>query len=360
MKLAPIPDYDSNIDEPDERWSLSWNPEERCDEFTREAILARAPADSGVYGLFNFDCQIFIGESANVRDVLLRLERETDFGSQRLRPSGFTFELCPEESRKRRASELIARHRPVLQTIASSNELIAPATAVPTEAAQAGRSTVKTDAEDHEFLSHDENATRERRFFKGAPAMVLAAALIAGAASYYFATLSDKVSVSAFNVNARSSAGIPEQSPALVSQPASDSKTMEPSPGKSSPESGRLNDEPMPGKASAALRLANASGTEEAEVRKVSAPAQPSRPREPVEKQWSVQISAVPAKDVADRLAQELIAKGYAGYVVQAEVKGQAYYRVRAGRFAGREEAESAREALTQRDGYRDAYVTSD
>ena len=77
-------------------------------------------------------------------------------------------------------------------------------------------------------------------------------------------------------------------------------------------------------------------------------------------KKWSVQISAVPIKSIADTLVQRLIANGYDGYVVQAEVKGQTYYRVRVGRFGKRDEAESMRQSLAHQEGYRDAYLTGD
>ncbi|HEY2922995.1 MAG TPA: SPOR domain-containing protein, partial [Candidatus Binatia bacterium] len=77
-------------------------------------------------------------------------------------------------------------------------------------------------------------------------------------------------------------------------------------------------------------------------------------------KKWSVQISATPAKDIAGTLVQRLKDKGYDGYVVQAEVKGQTYYRVRVGHFAAREEAESVRQSLARQEGYRDAYLTGD
>ena len=54
-------------------------------------------------------------------------------------------------------------------------------------------------------------------------------------------------------------------------------------------------------------------------------------------KVWSVQISAAPAKEIADGLVQQLQAKGYDSYIVQATVKGQNYYRVRVGRFNTRD-----------------------
>ena len=77
-------------------------------------------------------------------------------------------------------------------------------------------------------------------------------------------------------------------------------------------------------------------------------------------KKWSVQISAAPAKDVADTLVQKLNANGYDGYVVKTEVKGQTYYRVRVGHFNAREEADAVRQSLARQEGHRDAYLTGD
>ena len=74
-------------------------------------------------------------------------------------------------------------------------------------------------------------------------------------------------------------------------------------------------------------------------------------------KTWSVQISAAPTKNVADKLVQHLKAKGYDGYVVEANVKGQTYYRVRVGRFPKREEAESIRQSLARYESYEQAFV---
>lgn len=112
----------ASIDKEALRWSLSWHPEGHCDSFTKGAILLFAPPTSGVYGLFNFDCQVFIGESENIQEALLRHESETDFQSQGLQPTGFTFEPCAAELRKSKADELIARFHPVLQTEAALTE----------------------------------------------------------------------------------------------------------------------------------------------------------------------------------------------------------------------------------------------
>lgn len=80
----------------------------------------------------------------------------------------------------------------------------------------------------------------------------------------------------------------------------------------------------------------------------------------PAARQWSVQISAAPAKNIAESLAQQLKTNGYDGYVLQAEVKGQTYFRVRVGRFASQEEAESLRQLLADEEDYRSAYLAYD
>jgi cell division septation protein DedD len=59
-------------------------------------------------------------------------------------------------------------------------------------------------------------------------------------------------------------------------------------------------------------------------------------------------------------MIQRLKAQGYDGYVVQADVKGQTYYRVRVGRFGAREQAETVRQSLAHQQGYKDAYLTGD
>jgi DedD protein len=77
-------------------------------------------------------------------------------------------------------------------------------------------------------------------------------------------------------------------------------------------------------------------------------------------KPWSVQISASAEKDVAAVMAQQLTAKGYEGYVVEREVTGKTWYRVRVGRLTAREEAESLRQLVDAKEGLHGAYVTRD
>src|SRR5262245_40183583 len=155
----------ANIEKNAKRWSLSWQPHGRCDSFTKKAILAGAPATSGVYGLFNFDCQVFIGEAANIQEALLRHESETDFQSRHLQPTGFTFEPCAAELRKFKADELIARFHPLLQTEAALTETwSAPNGPRVGEEGLGGRE--ETYSDNHEFPLHErEKQSKVRRYF---------------------------------------------------------------------------------------------------------------------------------------------------------------------------------------------------
>jgi cell division septation protein DedD len=91
-----------------------------------------------------------------------------------------------------------------------------------------------------------------------------------------------------------------------------------------------------------------------------SLPAIPAVGNGETGKKWSVQISAAPARNVANTLMERLKGAGYDSYVVQAQVKGQTVYRVRVGPLDAQDEAESLRQSLAGPEGYRDAFLTHD
>ena len=353
------------------RWSLSWQPDGRCAGFTKEAILACAPPTSGVYGLFNFDCQIFIGESANIQEVLLRLESEPDFQSPRLRPTGFTYEPCAAELRKVKAAELIARFHPVLQTEAALTETWLPSNdPMPAEPSRAGQE-LETDADHREFPLHGEKRPKiRRRFqFKRTQGIAVATVLIAsaGVIFYLFKIAGDNTQKRMNGAGEKPLARI-----SIMQSPASGQVGIGSRPRHVSSIDAvgglaKQNIEPTPAKPDGAVRFATTKGSaaDEAGVQTLLGPAKTistaaSSASAHLGKKWSVQVSAAAAKDIADHLVQQLIAKGYDSYVVPAEVKGQTYYRVRVGPFATREEAEPMRQSLARQEGYRDAYLTGD
>jgi septal ring-binding cell division protein DamX len=319
----------ADIDKEEVRWRLSWHPDGRCDSFTRQAILACAPPTSGVYGLFNFDCQVFIGESANIQEALLRHESETLFQPQHLQPTGFTFEPCAAELRKPKADELIARFHPVLQSEAALTETSSSSNGPMVSELGLDGQELETYADHHKKPPK----VRRRFYFTRTQGAALAAMLVASA-------------VIIFYLDTPAGKNMQEQVNGADEDPGLHAAASTP------------ND-------SARFAANSASAADEASVQSLLEPARTgpiahSAESAGLSKKWSVQISAAPAKDIADTLVQRLKANGYDGYVVQAEVKGQTYYRVRVGHFDTREEAESVRQSLTRREGYRDAYVTGD
>jgi hypothetical protein len=77
--------------------------------FSRLLIAAAVPPESGVFALYACREQIFIAESANLRQALLRLHADMlRFGFNH--PGGFTFELCAPSLRVKRLRELLAEH----------------------------------------------------------------------------------------------------------------------------------------------------------------------------------------------------------------------------------------------------------
>lgn len=370
----------ANFDKEALRWSLSWHPDNRCDRFTREAILACAPPTSGVYGLFNFDCQVFIGEAANIQEALLRHESESDFQSQHLRPTGFTFELCAAELRQSRMDELIARFHPVLQSEGTVNETRPPSDGPVVSEMGVGSQELETcDYQEFPVYERETQPHLRRLFhFKWTQGATLAVILVASAVViFYLGVLANK------NIQERvNAAGEKPVARNSIAQPsASDRAGIELRPQNvSSIDTAREHAnqiaEATPAKSdlyasvstpNGALRLAakSASAEDSAGIRPLLEPVKASPIAHHTEsadlsKKWSVQISATPAKDIAGTLVQRLKANGYDGYVVPAEVKGQPYYRVRVGPFTTRDEAESVRESLARQEGYRDAYLTGD
>ena len=328
--------------------NVCWRPEGRCNSFTRESILASAPPSSGVYGLLHFDRQIYIGEADDVREALLRHENETDFKSHHLKPTGFTFELCGIESRTLWAAELIARFQPVLQKEALLTELWSSSNRPLQNEPDQGEWELGTDADHQEFPVHEREEppkARRRVRMKRIQALGLASIFVASAGIIVYVASPADYSVQTHAIGASPTSGEPTN---LAQQNGSSllnglsTKTPDTSTGKrveASPSKPNRDGSPAANTADTVqANLALSKATETAD----------SLGKAGLDKTWAVQISAAPTRKVADKLVQQLKAKGYDGYVVEANVKGQTYYRVRVGRFSKQEEAESIRQSLAR------------
>jgi cell division septation protein DedD len=345
----------ANIHKETERWSLSWHPDGHCDSFTRESIQLFAPPTSGVYGLFNFDCQVFIGESENIREALLR--HESEFQSQPLKPTGFTFELCGAESRKLWAAELVAKFQPLLQKEAVLTEPRLPSNGpMPNETDQ-GDWKLGTDADHQDLRVHEREErpkARQRFRIKRTQAVGLASIFVGSAAIILYLALPADYSVQKRADGASPALG---QTTSLTPQNGSPLRN-----GSSTKTAETRADEGVEARQSKPNRDGSPSAKTEDAVQATLASSKAtetadSAGRAGFGKTWSVQISAAPTKNVADKLVQQLKAKGYDGYIVEANVKGQTYYRVRVGRFPKREEAESTRQSLALHKSYEQAFV---
>jgi hypothetical protein len=81
--------------------------------FTPVSVRANAPSASGIYGISNAREWIFIGESDNVQDSLLRELQRSDSALLKRGPTGFVFELCDAAERRTRQDRLILEYEPV-------------------------------------------------------------------------------------------------------------------------------------------------------------------------------------------------------------------------------------------------------
>ncbi len=323
-----------NIDKEAVCWSLSWLPEGRCDSFTKGAILLFAPPTSGVYGLFNFDSQVFIGEAANIQEALLRHESEPDFQSQHLQPTGFTFEPCAAELRKSKADELIARFHPVLQTEAALTE------------------------------------TWRRHFdFKRTHGAALAAMLVASVIVIFYLdtpagkNIQKQVNEAGEKLPERTSiTQLPTEDQTEISLRPQNVSSIDTNGGIANPTPAKpdVHDSASTPNITVQSATKTTPAVDRAGIQANTSPMAHSSGSANLSKKWSVQVSSAPAKDIADTLVQRLKAKGHDGYVVQVEVKRQTYYRVRVGYFDSQEKAESVRQSLTRQEGYPDAYLTGD
>lgn len=353
----------ANIAEDSTSSNLAWCTEGRSDFFTREAILGCAPSTSGVYGLFNSDCQLFIGESANIQEALLRHQNESEFHSRHLQPTGFTFEPCAEELRKSKAAEMIAKYRPVLQAEAALSEVYLLSDDLVVDEPDVGdESLLAAEGEQFPDHEHDERPKARRSLpIKGMLTVVLVSALIASAlAIFYFGVPGDyRIHTQANGANltlARAETGWQSQNTRSIDAANNTAiASAKTTPGKRATP---VLTAPSGDAAGAAAK--RTQGADEPTAQAKANPPAPNVDGVKTAKKWSVQISAAPAKDIANNLIERLKADGYDGYVVPAEVNGKTFFRVRVGPFDGREEAESARQSLAQQASYRDAYLTAD
>lgn len=355
---------------------MSWQPNGRYYTFSSDVIRACVPPSSGVYGLFNYHHQLFIGESDNLRDALLRHRSDSDSQARRHRPTGFTFQLYSADVRKRKAAELIERFRPVRQTEVALTQPVSSA-ADPTESELPLGGLEHTEIDLEEFSMHErENppAGQSRYYFERAQgAAMIALFSVCMAVSYYLGILTGK-EFSQRADSAKTLAWMPapaentvvdltEQNIAVndtaedvsIHIPGWMPTSMDPNPEAST---ATLDNALPPSHENPPI--GNATVQQAGVTFGRSSPTIRTVGNAENIKKWSVQITAAPARDVADTLAERLKSAGYHSYVVQAQVKGQTFYRVRVGPLDAQAQAESLRQSLARQEGYHDAFLANE
>jgi hypothetical protein len=81
--------------------------------FSALSVRKNAPALSGVYGLSSAREWIYVGQSDNIQGELLEHLAKGPTAGLQARATGFTFELCPKESRTARQDRLVRELEPV-------------------------------------------------------------------------------------------------------------------------------------------------------------------------------------------------------------------------------------------------------
>ena len=355
---------------------MSWQPNGRYYTFSPDVIRACVPPSSGVYGLFNFHHQLFIGESDNLQDALLRHRSDGDSQARRHRPTGFTFQLYSAEVRKRKAAELIERFRPVRQAEAALTEPV-PTAADPAESAVPLGELDHTQIDLEEFSMHEREsppAAQPRYYFERAQgAALIALFAVCMAVSFYLGRLSgESRQRQAIRENERVLAWTPSLAEHLDIDPAEHSGAANdvaenlsvhipgwmPTTTEPAVSTVTLGKTAPPAAPSGAAGRADVQQAGTTVVKNL--PVIPSAGNGDPSRKWSVQIAAAPARDVADALAERLISEGYDSYVMQAQVKGQTVYRVRVGPLDAQEQAESLRQSLARQKEYREAFLAND
>jgi cell division septation protein DedD len=357
--------------------------------FKEEAIKFQAPSVSGVYGIYNFKHHILIGHSNNIREALLRHHRETKFRFRRLQPTGFTFEACPVDLREFRMRQLVSEYQPITH----SDDNIGVAawwrswTARRATACYPHVGALKQPGEDDRNQrsvktagkNHVGNTGVRRGQFamlsSGFAFMIVAIALFVLTAENKTVAESFTRQVLSLAHNLTSSldqntqlASLTQAQRAAVADDATTQKTatLEPASESQTEQQVASATEPPEQNSSAAARSELANGpasigkkSTATTIIKKEPPRSQTAKREESPPLWGVQALASTDKADATVWLDRLKAKGYDAFMVEANINGHTWYRVRVGNVQTRQEAEALRKILQSKEGFRDAFVTS-
>jgi len=362
---------------------MVWQPKGNCYAYYENSIAAYVPEASGVYGLYNFDYQLYIGESANIRAALQQHHGETKCHPARYQPTGFAFEVCAGELRAAKAERLVAEHCPVRQTKwpradswdadAYRREESPWFFSYPAEKS--------LDGADHTVPASETPPVIRKRFYfaRGQVAMLTVMFALSLTVIFFLGILTGEsfqkkasagyetplVNVSDTAPSDQSgtmTSSVVERNPLNEATKSFSKLPVQPDSHVASLGPDRPTVPTAPRKYPVSAPVIAAAG--DSYLNLVTAAEKPtsSRPARVSGRDiaWAVQLAANREKTVTEEQVAKLNAKGYDGYMVETERDGQTWYRVRVGRFNTRAEAEALRGILESREGYRSPFITND
>jgi SPOR domain len=353
--------------------------------FKEEDIEVYAPPASGVYGLYNFRHHITIDASANIHEALLHHLRDSTFRFSRFEPTGFTFEVCPKESGESRKQQLILEYDPITQSRGGIG-LRSLWRSWMTPGGRAFDSQVAlTRQEDHQKKVPTETKTAPAMPFVGArfssDKFVLAGAIcsVLLLVVTFFAMLpylksSPRMVLWQLLSAIHQTTSTEQQTRVRSLPPSRETEMTDKRPIADTGPNGFENDRNRQQKTADGIDPFAAENSAPAATPPPESPvteavkdapagtAEPGNtlPMPSLEKtgnHWVVQVMATTIPDLAVMWMEKLNTKGYDAFVVEAEIAGKTWYRVRLGTFRTRHEADNLGALLRQKEGFRDAFV---
>jgi len=357
---------------------MPWLPNGDYYQFTESSISTRAPAASGIYGIYNFRHQLLIGASNNVRATLLQFATENKFRLKRFKPTGFTFEKCTPELRESRARLLINEYQPILNN-ASAVPMISLFRSLNYQGASAFHPPLPRKAAQKLLPAPQEPAptivpvrvrpVRSSRYrWAGSFALAaLIAAVYLGWRAWPFGRIGSqppkRVAATAHSTPSQANSSIvpPQQQSAVSVIPEAEASA------KVRTEQSKIADKVETASSSTGLTTAPEAAkapipqpTNEATAsNEVKNPRPRAAPNSERQNKWTVQVRATLDRADATGVIKRLKALGYDAFVAEAEIKGKIWYRVRVGNFATQPQAETLQKQLRGEEGFRDAFIVN-
>jgi hypothetical protein len=347
--------------------------------FKEEEIKVHAPTVSGVYGLYNVRHQITIGNSANIREALLRHLRDSNFRFRRFEPTGFTFEVCSKDSRDVRMQQLILEYNPIMQSRGGIGLYSLWCSWMTPSAGAFHPQVTLTSQEYHQkhvpggtkatamksFM--DARFNRDKFLLAGAICSVflLAVTLFAVLPDLQSSgRMVDLSSVMHPTITAEEKARILLLKRTRETEIISEKATADELTGLENDRDTQLQTEKRIDQF-AAEKSGPAENSINDPVKAAPAGIERRGKRlrlpslEKTGKRWTVQVLATPDRGIATAWMEKLKGKGYDAFVVEAEIDAKTWYRVRLGNFKIRRDAETLGALVRLEEGFHDAFVAN-